>query len=233
MGEYSGRAVSGLKGNDIYDILKGEILNLKLQPGQAISEPETAARFGMSRTPVREAFRKMENERLLEVKPKVGTRVARIQMKKVFDVLYIREAVEAYIYQTLSKNMEAHSIQKMSILLAKQKLLLDEESDSQEGAAKFLALDNQFHKELFEIAGKSGVWEILMESCFDYERARVFLNVSHNLHMRENYREHELLLTYLVEGRLEELLEHNKTHLYGGVSRIFQALKDHPEYFDE
>lgn len=228
-----GKEATGLKGNDIYDILKGEVLNLKLTPGQSISEPETAARFGMSRTPIREAFRKMENEKLLEVKPKVGTRVARIQMKKVFDILYLREAVEAYIYQSLVNHVEEYSVQKMSILLAKQKMFLEEEDDSQEGAGRFLALDNQFHRELFDIAGKSGVWEILMESCFDYERTRIFLNLSHNLHMKENYKEHELHLAYLVEGNIEKLLEHNKKHLYGGVSRIYQALKEHPEYFDE
>ena len=57
--------------NNVYQQLKDEILHLELPPGTAIGEIETASRFETSRTPVRDAFKLLELEGLLEIKPHI------------------------------------------------------------------------------------------------------------------------------------------------------------------
>ena len=63
-----------------YRWLRGEILAGALPPGAPLSENEVAQRLGVSRTPVREAFIRLENEGLLTVTPQVGTTVAPIDL---------------------------------------------------------------------------------------------------------------------------------------------------------
>jgi len=75
-----------------YDLLRDEILDLKLAPGSAIDEVQLAARFGMSRTPIREALVRLAGEGLIETLPNRSTMVANIDflnMPAYFDALVL------------------------------------------------------------------------------------------------------------------------------------------------
>ena len=67
----------------IADQLREAILQGTLKAGEKISEPELAAKFGISRTPIREAFRQLDSEGFLQVTPRKGARIAPITEKDV------------------------------------------------------------------------------------------------------------------------------------------------------
>lgn len=76
----------------VYDLLRDEILDLKLAPGSAIDEVQLAARFGMSRTPIREALVRLAGEGLIETLPNRSTLVSNIDflnMHAYFDALVL------------------------------------------------------------------------------------------------------------------------------------------------
>ncbi|MEB2843965.1 FCD domain-containing protein [Rhizobiales bacterium RZME27] len=76
----------------VYDLLRDEILDLKLAPGSAIDEVALAARFGMSRTPIREALVRLVSEGLIETLPNRSTMVSNIDflgMHAYFDALVL------------------------------------------------------------------------------------------------------------------------------------------------
>jgi len=76
----------------VYDLLRDEILDLKLAPGSAIDEVALAARFGMSRTPIREALVRLAGEGLIETLPNRSTMVSNIDflgMHAYFDALVL------------------------------------------------------------------------------------------------------------------------------------------------
>jgi DNA-binding GntR family transcriptional regulator len=76
----------------VYDLLRDEILDLKLAPGSAIDEVQLAARFGMSRTPIREALVRLAGEGLIETLPNRSTMVSNIDflgMPAYFDALVL------------------------------------------------------------------------------------------------------------------------------------------------
>lgn len=76
----------------VYDLLRDEILDLKLPPGSAIDEVALAARFGMSRTPIREALVRLVGEGLIETLPNRSTMVSNIDflgMHAYFDALVL------------------------------------------------------------------------------------------------------------------------------------------------
>ena len=86
----------------VYKDLKEQILHLELPPGSAISEIDTAAAFHVSRTPVRDAFKMLEREGLLEVRPHIGTFVSLIDLNMISDILYLRETLEQAVLRAVS-----------------------------------------------------------------------------------------------------------------------------------
>ena len=79
---------------DIYQQLRERIVSVELVPGTAMSESRIAEGFGVSRTPVREAFKRLAEDGFLDVIPQVGTFVARIDLQAVRDNHFIRETLE-------------------------------------------------------------------------------------------------------------------------------------------
>jgi DNA-binding GntR family transcriptional regulator len=76
----------------VYDLLRDEILDLKLAPGSSIDEVQLATRFGMSRTPIREALVRLAGEGLIETLPNRSTMVSNIDflgMPAYFDALVL------------------------------------------------------------------------------------------------------------------------------------------------
>ena len=67
---------------------------MQLEPGAKISEAEIAAQFGISRQPVRDAFRRLENRRLLLIRPQRATEVRRFSMRQIEKARFIRSAIE-------------------------------------------------------------------------------------------------------------------------------------------
>ena len=96
---------SNASSNIVYEGLKAEILSLRLAPGSSISETDIASKFNVSRTPVRDAFKALSNEGLLEVKPHIGTFVSLMDINQISDVLYVRKVVELSILKDLTMTL--------------------------------------------------------------------------------------------------------------------------------
>jgi DNA-binding GntR family transcriptional regulator len=90
-------------GDQIYDRLREQIVNLEFVPGQMLYENELSERLGVSRTPVREAIRLLANEQLVDVLPQRGTRVTLISVRKVKEVQFIREQLETGAFREAAK----------------------------------------------------------------------------------------------------------------------------------
>lgn len=79
----------------MYDRLREEILSCALSPGKAFRESEIAERFGVSKSPIRDALQRLELEGLVEIEPRRGHRVAPISISDAKDILELRELLEA------------------------------------------------------------------------------------------------------------------------------------------
>lgn len=78
----------------VYEELKKNIMLMKLKPGQAMSTQEMATKLNVSRTPVREAFLRLQSEGLVEMIPQRETMVSKIDLKRVDQEKFIRESLE-------------------------------------------------------------------------------------------------------------------------------------------
>jgi len=89
----AGRAGAG-KGEQVYQLLRGEIEAGTLAPGTALGEVAVVARTGASRTPVREALRRLAADGLVELAPRQGARVSRVSLRSVRDLYDLRLMLE-------------------------------------------------------------------------------------------------------------------------------------------
>lgn len=89
---------------EVFEILVEEILSNKLQPGQALVERTLADRFGISRTPIREALRRLQSEYLVNIYPNQGAFVRRFSEKDARDLFHLREVLEPLAASLAAEN---------------------------------------------------------------------------------------------------------------------------------
>ncbi len=220
----------------VYKSLKNDILHLNLLPGSAISEIETAGKYEVSRTPVRDAFKALENEGLLEVIPHVGTFVSYIDIQEISDILFMREVIEQAVLRILSATYTQAQILKIRMALNEQQKLLEQldhmdETAKRHAGTKFLILDNQFHELLFSLAGKGKIWDMLVHSNPQYERFRALLNVGNPNTMGGLYDAHCQLAETIIQKDFDKLQQLVSSHIYGGFSDNADIVLKNSDYF--
>lgn len=99
----------------VFNTLRQAILTGELKPGERLMEIQLANRLGVSRTPVREAIRKLELEGLVLMIPRKGAVVAEITIKDLEDVLEVRGALEVLAVQNACENITDEQLQELKI----------------------------------------------------------------------------------------------------------------------
>lgn len=215
----------------VYRQLKQEILHLELPPGSSVGEIETAARFHTSRTPVRDAFKILELEGLLEIKPHIGTFVSLIDLRTVSDILYTRCTLEQAVFTELSRTLDKSQEYKICLLLQKQKELLDSDLPPEELARTFIVHDNDFHYSLYELAGKKNISLFYGAINSQYERFRTFINLKGKAELFRLYNEHTQIWNCIAAKDLDKLNDSISHHLYDGFNSSMKVISEHPDYF--
>ena len=218
----------------IYETIRDEIMCMKLEPGQFISEIETSKRFEVSRTPIRDVFKRLEYEGFLEIRPQKGTFVTLISLEHLSELMYMREKLEIAILKDIKDHITHAQLLKLRVYLAKQKKLLEEMLDEQVLAAEFIKSDNEFHKAIFEIAQKRGIWEAMSKTRPHYHRFRMLINLQNRETIQELYEDHMNIIEYLAnEGCEEDIQAVYKKHVYGGLVNISDTIEEHGVFFSE
>lgn len=222
----------------VYHSLREDILSLVLPPGSVVSEIETATKYHVSRTPVRDAFKALESEGLLEVQPHIGTFVSRIDLNKVSDMIFMRESLELTVLKILANTCTQSQLLKIRLLLKEQETLLTTSKSSTKEeheflANRFLILDNEFHHTLFKMAGKGNIWEFMTLYNAHYERFRMLINWSENHMLPKLYEQHCQLVEALAVKDMETLESLITVHLNSGFASNAEILLKNSEYFEE
>jgi DNA-binding GntR family transcriptional regulator len=141
-----------------YRILRRNILLLDMKPGEAIVEKEISTKLRVSRTPVREALLELCRERLVEIYPQRGTRVALMDARLVEQGRFLRETVELALLELACKS--AAFTEEHIVLLEKN--LEEQKAEVEKGdLISFFQKDNEFHRILFYACKKETVFEAI------------------------------------------------------------------------
>lgn len=215
----------------VYKKLKEQILHLELPPGSAISEIDTAAQYEISRTPVRDAFKVLESEGLLEIRPHIGTFVSLIDLNMISDILYMRETLEQAVFRDLTSSYDKSQEFRIRLILQRQREILDSDMSGDELGRAFILSDNEFHNTLYELAGKKNVMSFLKSINSQYERFRTFLNLGDRDNLLRLYGDHNDIWQYIAGKDYDALANRISHHIYDGFNASTEIVYQHPEYF--
>lgn len=155
-------------------ILKDNIIRLELEPGSMVSENELASELGLSRTPVREALIELSKVQIVEIYPQKGSRIALIDSHLVDQSYFLRETLECELVKEVCRNASDAGLEKLRASLRAQALFSETGflKAGTDETISFMELDNQFHKLLYELAGKEMIYQIIQETLIHFDRVR-------------------------------------------------------------
>ncbi|WP_114216587.1 GntR family transcriptional regulator [Ochrobactrum sp. 3-3] len=209
--------------DQLYATLRAAIIDNALSPGTRISEADVAQQYGVSRQPVREAFIKLANEGLLEVRPQRGTFVAKISLQAVMDARFVREAVEADIVKLLAQSPDQSLVAELRAQLVRQEKLVG-------GSARdFMEADEIFHRTLAEGADKAKAWRVVVEMKAQMDRVR-FLSSMH-FPVDRLIAQHRAVIDGIAKGDPVQAEQSIRMHLRGILSDLPIIEQERPEYF--
>lgn len=180
---------------EIMEQLKKEILSLQLKPGTTISETALSERFQLSRTPIRDVLKQLSQEDYIDIYPKKGTVVSYINLESVEQIIYLRYALEKEIIKELSGHVALKNLHALQHILALQLQCIQEQPDNIE---HFLQLDDEFHKNMFILAGREFLWDLIQQFNVHYIRYRQ-LHMLKKDKLKEIQQEHQQMLNYILQ----------------------------------
>jgi DNA-binding GntR family transcriptional regulator len=195
----------------ILETIRDAISSGALKPGERVAEPDLAERFGISRTPIREAFRQLESEGYLTVIPRKGAVVISFSSKEVDEFYAIKSILEGYAAHRACKNLTEKEIDKLSSINEKLRQL------AEEGDIKhFFKIHNDFHELFRKAADNQKLDEMISGLVEKFQRLR-YASLSKPGRMKISVLEHAKIIE-AFRTRNAELAEQlvRKNAEYGG-----------------
>ena len=158
--------VSKSIGAQLHTLLRDAIVRGELRPGEALSETDIAARYSVSRQPVREAFIRLAQERLVAVLPQRGTFVVRISVRDVMDARFVREAIEVAVVREAAERADKTLVANLRSIITQQKKVKPGDN------AAFLVLDESFHQSIAMAVGREHAWRVIDQTKAQMDRVR-------------------------------------------------------------
>jgi GntR family transcriptional regulator, rspAB operon transcriptional repressor len=141
----------------IFEYLYEEIHSLRLRPGDRLSEADIAAKFGVSRQPVRDAFARLEGLDLLRIRPQRATVVRRFSAREIEKSRFVRAAIETEVLRRAASRCDGSGAALLNACVDRQRAALDSKD-----YRVFKALDYEFHETLCKIAEVEFAFEVIV-----------------------------------------------------------------------
>ncbi|MDQ2851795.1 MAG: GntR family transcriptional regulator [Actinomycetota bacterium] len=215
---------TGRTSDQVFDTLTEAIRDLRLPPGQLLSESDLADRLQVSRTPVREAIARLVHIGLVIVIPQVGTSVAKIRMADVHEARFVREALEVAAFEEACA-ADADNCSTLRLLLGRQ-----EEAHASGDLEKFFVADEEFHREIFKLSGHDGSWPVVERMKLQLNRVRR-LSLPEEDTIRALIEEHRLIATALEDRDVARGRAHVSAHARRVMEDAPHLQRIHPAYF--
>lgn len=195
----------------ILETIRDAIISGALKPGEKVAEPELAERFGISRTPIREAFRQLESEGYLTVIPRKGAVVVSFTEKDVEEFYAIKSILEGYAASKACEHLTPRELDKLQAINAKLHNLA-----GQTDIKNFFKIHNDFHELFIRAAGNEKLYDLIMNLVSKFQRLRI-ASLSLPGRMLISVEEHEKIIEAFRKND-PELVERlvRKNAEYGG-----------------
>ncbi len=160
----------------VAELLREAIIQQKIKPGERVTELEIASRYGLSRTPIREAFRQLESEGFLKIIPRKGAIVAELDAKDIKDFYEIKAVLEGYAARVAAERISDAEISQLERLNQKMK-----DYAAKIDVAGLTKVHNEFHNLILDICGNQKIILVVTNLVQQFLRFRFFVSSSSSL----------------------------------------------------
>jgi DNA-binding GntR family transcriptional regulator len=172
----------------ILEHIRDAIISGTLKAGSRVSEPELAERYGISRTPIREAFRQLESEGYLTVIPRRGAIVSEFSQKDVEDFYAIKSILEGYAARKACEKLTIKELDRLETNNNRLSELAD-----QNDFKTFFKIHNDFHDMFIKAADNEKLRELITSVVTRFQRLR-FMSLSLPGRMKIAVLEHKKII---------------------------------------
>lgn len=211
----------------VYDDLFARILTGEFRPGEALSEIRMAAHYGLSRTPIRQAFHRLSVEGLLSIVPQVGSFVAPIQLSAVRDAQFVRQTLECEAVRSAALASGDEKARVLTELLREQSRIIT--SGDHFG---FFNSDESLHRTLMQIAGHPHVWDVILSGKTQLDRLR-YLSLESQDWLEMIFHQHEQLIGRVLARDADGAGQMMRTHLQTASLALERIAAEHAEFFED
>jgi len=204
--------------------IKDNIVELELAPGSQISENELADELGLSRTPVREALIELSKVEIIETQPQRRSTVSLIDCNLVEEARFMRNQLECAVAGLVCDMAGPDDVARLDANIRLQSFCLDGTYTNE-----LMALDNQFHGTLFDIAKKSRVYRLIQNLSIHFDRVRgLALSSEKDLKVVQDHRD---LVEFIRKKDGKSARELMETHLNRYKIDTAEIRQRYPWYF--
>lgn len=210
----------------VYLEIRMKIMNLRIKPGTIISIKDICESMDVSRSPVRDALIRLEEEGLIESIPQVGTRITKINFDRMENERYLRNCIEYKIFlDFLEQDKISVDIEEYNrIIELQKKSILDKDIIS------FLKYDDEFHEVIFKMTNNEFIWKVILENQAHYRRMRLLSLTSQNLdHLNDLVEQHKKMLSYLINNEKDSLINLLNKHISDLKEEKYWLKDNHPD----
>jgi GntR family transcriptional regulator, rspAB operon transcriptional repressor len=146
------------KKTEVYSALQQKIITAEYRAGQQLYEKELMQEYDIGRTPLREIFQEFQRKGLIEIIPKLGTRVFSMDIQELSEAVQIRRELEGLAAELSARRIHPEQIKKLRQLLDSAAAISD---NSEEALKKLSNIDFEFHQIIYEACGNKQLKEII------------------------------------------------------------------------
>lgn len=199
-----------------YTYIKEKLINCEYMPGEILVESEIVKAVNASRTPIREALNKLEQEKLIRIVPKRGVFVEEISISTVQDVFEMRQLIEPYLVKTVGAEIPLAALKE----LEQEVILLEKENNPE----PHYVFDNKLHHTILEYSQNQYILS-LMQGVYDQNmRIRILTGKDSVARLHNSQKEHAAIIQAILDKDFLLAAEYMETHLEISKTIAFDSI---------
>ncbi len=221
-------SLTALRSSDqIFSYLLWEIIELRIRPGEKLSENTLAAQFQVSRTIIRAALQRLAQEGFVRIVPHSGSIVTGIHPEIAQQIIYMRVSVETSVLKDFIRSATSLELEELRHRYQSHKdrceyMLKNHITDNQ-SINELFNMDMTFHSTYFEYTNKSYLWSVLTAPQPDYSRL-LRLDMLDGMNLPEVLEQHAELMRIIEQQELDKIEPLLSLHFNGSIRRLGKLL---------
>lgn len=203
----------------VFEALREAIINGTLKPGERMMEIQLAEQLGVSRTPVREAIRKLELEGFVVMIPRKGAYVAGISLKNIADVFEVRAALEALAAGLAAERITSDELEELERMLVRKGECIEEER-----LEELIEIDTLFHEAMYKASRNEKLEQMIHNLREQIQRFRS-TSLAYPGRMKEALEEHKKIVEAIADRDVALAQQLAREHIENAENSMLEALR--------